>query len=74
MTLKQDYFQHRNSSIKDNDRNLVAKREVDTIVYLLKVFYGFELNKGCKVASTTSSIKTKSLSGLFGNKLKEPIL
>ena len=49
MTLKQDYFQHRNSSIKDDNRNSMAEREVDTIIYLLKVFYGFDLGKGGSV-------------------------
>ena len=49
MTFKQDYFLHRNSSIKDENRSLLAERDVETIIYLLRAFYSLELKKGSNI-------------------------
>ena len=49
MTFKQDYLLSKITDWKNHDRNLMAEREFQTITYLLKVFYGFELKKGSNI-------------------------
>ena len=50
MTFKQNYFYNKwNSENNSTDRNQLAGRDVYTIIYLLKIFYGFELKKGNKI-------------------------
>ena len=49
MTFKQDYLLSKFSYWKSHNRNLMAEREFDTITYLLRVFFSFELKKGCSI-------------------------
>ena len=49
MTFKQDYFFNKFTHWKNDNRNLMAEREFDTVTYLLRVFCGFELKKGCSI-------------------------
>jgi SAM-dependent methyltransferase len=49
MTFKQDYLLSKITDWKNHDRNLMAEREFQTITYLLKAFYGFELKKGSNI-------------------------
>ena len=49
MTFKQDYLLSKITNWKNHDRNSMAEREFQTITYLLKVFYGFELKKGSNI-------------------------
>ena len=49
MTFKQDYFRNKFTHWKNDNRNLMAEREFDTVTYLLRVFCGFELKKGCSI-------------------------
>ena len=49
MTFKQDYLLNKITNWKNHDRNSMAEREFQTIAYLLKVFYDFELKKGSNI-------------------------
>ena len=49
MTFNKDYFSNKLEYWKKEDRNLLAKRDFDTITYLLKTFYGFELKENSNV-------------------------
>ena len=49
MTFKQDYLRNKVSHWKNHNRNLMAEREFDTITYLLRIFFGFELKRGCSI-------------------------
>ena len=49
MNIKQDYFKQRNLSLKNENRVIAAKREIDTIKFILKEFFSFELTSGMKV-------------------------
>ena len=49
MTFKQDYLHNKVSHWKNHNRNLMAEREFDTITYLLRIFFGFELKRGCSI-------------------------
>jgi len=49
MTTKEDYFRQRNASLKNENRIVAAKREIDTIKFILKEFFNFELSSGMKV-------------------------
>ena len=49
MTFKQDYLLNKITNWKNYDRNSMAEREFQTITYLLKVFYDFELKKGSNI-------------------------
>tara|TARA_Y100000590_G_scaffold413486_1_gene509361 strand:- start:198 stop:854 length:657 start_codon:yes stop_codon:yes gene_type:complete len=49
MTFKKDYFLNKFTNWNNDNRNLLAKRDVDTIIYLLKVFCDFELKKGSSI-------------------------
>ena len=50
MPFKQDYFNNKWNSQKQNDnRDLLAERDIFTITYLLKEFYGFSLKNGHRV-------------------------
>lgn len=49
MTFKKDYHLNKISYWNNYDRNYLAKREFDTITFLLKEFCNFELKKGFKV-------------------------
>ena len=49
MTFKQDYLLNKINNWKNHDRNSMAEREFQTITYLLKVFYDFELKKGSNI-------------------------
>ena len=46
MTFKQDYLRNKINYWKNDNRDLMAEREFDTITYLLKIFYNFEFKKG----------------------------
>ena len=54
MTFKKDYFSNKLEYWKKEDRNLLAKRDFDTITYLLKTFYGFELKEKLHAATYDS--------------------
>ncbi len=49
MNIKEDYFKQRNLSLKNENRVIAAKREIDTIKFILKEFFSFELTSGMKV-------------------------
>ena len=49
MTFKQDYLLSKFSYWKNHNRNLMAEREFDTVTYLLRVFFNYELKKGCSI-------------------------
>ena len=49
MTFKKDYFYNKLNHWKKDDRNSLAERDFDTIIYLLKTFYGFELKENSSV-------------------------
>ena len=50
MSLKKEYFHHKIVvDQKDNARKFFAERELYTIQFLLREFYGFNLNKGHKI-------------------------
>jgi SAM-dependent methyltransferase len=49
MSFKQDYHLNKILYWNNYDRNYLAKREFNTITYLLKVFSNFELKKGFRV-------------------------
>ena len=49
MTFKQDYLLNKVAYWKNHKRNLMAEREFDTVTYLLRVFFGFELKKGFSI-------------------------
>ena len=49
MSFKQDYHLNKISFWNNYNRDLMAKREFDTITYLLKIFSNFDLKKGFKV-------------------------
>ncbi len=49
MTFKKDYFLNKFTNWNNDNRSLLAKRDVDTIIYLLKAFYDFELKKGSSI-------------------------
>ena len=49
MSFKQDYLLSKISYWKNDNRNSMAEREFDTITYLLKEFYNFELKKGSSI-------------------------
>ena len=49
MTFKQDYLLNKVAYWKNHKRNLMAERESDTVTYLLRVFFGFELKKGFSI-------------------------
>lgn len=49
MSIKKDYFNQRNKSLKNENRSVAAKREIDTIRFLLKEFFDFKLSLGMKV-------------------------
>ena len=49
MNIKEDYFNQRNQSLKNENRIVAAKREVDTIKFLLEEFFDFKLCSGMKV-------------------------
>mgnify|MGYP006145034145 CR=1 FL=1 len=55
MTFKKDYFSNKLEYWKKEDRNLLAKRDFDTITYLLKTFYGFELKENSNVLDLVAS-------------------
>ena len=38
MSIKEDYFRQRNASLKNENRIDAAKREIDTIKFILKEF------------------------------------
>ena len=46
MTFKQDYLLNKLTYWKNHNRNSMAERELDTLTYLLRVFYSYELKKG----------------------------
>ena len=43
MSSKKEYFIKRNSSLSKDNRAYAAKREIETIRYILKTFINFEL-------------------------------
>lgn len=49
MTFKQDYHSNKIDYWKNYNRKSMASREFDTLSYLLKVFYNYELKKGSRV-------------------------
>ena len=49
MSFKQDYLLSKISYWKNDNRNLMGEREFDTITYLLKQFYSFELKEGSRI-------------------------
>lgn len=49
MGIKEDYFEQRNQSLKKSDRVIAAKREVDTIEFILRQFFCFKLSPGMRV-------------------------
>lgn len=49
MDIKKDYFNQRNLSLKNENRLVAAEREIDTIKFILKEFFNFELSSGMKV-------------------------
>jgi len=49
MSIKEDYFNQRNQSLKNENRIAAAKREIDTIRFLLKEFFDFKLSSVMKV-------------------------
>ena len=49
MTFKQDYLLNKFTHWQNDNRNLMAERDVDTIIYLLKIFFNFELKKGSRI-------------------------
>ncbi len=58
MSLKQDYFKNKwKTDVKVNDRNLLAERDVSTIIYLLKEFYNFDLKDSHKILDLGSGDK-----------------
>ena len=58
MTFKQDCFQNKwNKKNNNGDRNFLAERDVYTITYLLKEFYGFDIIKGHKILDLGSGDK-----------------
>ena len=42
MNIKENYFRQRNLSLKKENRVIAAKREIDTINFILKEFFGAE--------------------------------
>ena len=46
MNIKEDYFNQRNQSLKNENRIVAAKREVDTIKFLVEEFFDFKLCSG----------------------------
>lgn len=49
MITKENYFKQRNQSLKNENRVIAAKREIDTIKFILKEFFQFDLISGMKV-------------------------
>lgn len=49
MSIKKDYFKQRNLSLKNENRIIAAKREIDTINFILKEFFNFKISSGMKV-------------------------
>ena len=49
MNIKENYFRQRNLSLKKENRVIAAKREIDTINFILKEFFQFNLISGMKV-------------------------
>ena len=49
MGIKEEYFKKRNASLKNENRAYAAKREIETIQFILKEFFNFELTKGSHV-------------------------
>ena len=57
MTSKKEYFNQRNSSLLKDNRSYAAKREVETIIFLLKEFFNFNLNPGLSILDLGSGDK-----------------
>tara|TARA_B100000989_G_C19464826_1_gene437791 strand:+ start:174 stop:830 length:657 start_codon:yes stop_codon:yes gene_type:complete len=57
MNIKKDYFNQRNLSLKNENRLVAAEREIDTIKFILKEFFNFELSSGMKVLDLGSGDK-----------------
>lgn len=49
MGIKEDYFKKRNQLLKKSNRVILAKREIDTIEFILKEFFYFKLTPGMRV-------------------------
>ena len=50
MSLKKEYFHFKvNKENNDENRDYYAKREVDTISFIINQFYNFNLKKGFKI-------------------------
>ena len=55
MNIKENYFRQRNLSLKKENRVIAAKREIDTINFILKEFFQFNLI----ICQLPNAIKTR---------------
>lgn len=57
MDFKKKYFIKRNLSLLGDNRNLSAKREIETLKFLLKTFFNFDLKIGMNILDLGSGDK-----------------
>ena len=57
MNIKKNYFKQKVNSLKNENRRHAAKREVETIIFLLKEFFNFNLNPGFNILDLGSGDK-----------------
>jgi len=57
MSLIKNYFDQNNIDQKKKDRNIMARRELLTISYLLKEYFNFELSEGMNILDLGSGDK-----------------
>ncbi len=57
MDFKKKYFIKRNLSLLGDDRTLSAKREIETLKFLLKTFFNFDLKIGMNILDLGSGDK-----------------
>jgi SAM-dependent methyltransferase len=57
MSTKKEYFIKRNSSLSKDNRAYAAKREIETIKFILKTFFNFELTAGMNILDLGSGDK-----------------
>ena len=57
MTSKKEYFTQRNSSLLKDNRSYAAKREVDTIKFILETFFKYKITVGMNVLDLGSGDK-----------------